>query len=79
MLIALSFYTVTGIIYSEGALAMIHFRPSAGRSCLSLMGATLSAQATRAEAVVKCGTGQSQNECPILTFNKLKRMFQTTV
>jgi hypothetical protein len=25
MMIALSFYTVTGIIYSEGALAIIHF------------------------------------------------------
>ncbi|KTB89676.1 hypothetical protein BKM04_20065 [Pseudomonas syringae pv. syringae] len=38
---ALAFYTVTGIIYSEGALAIIHFI-FAARRCL-----------TRAEPLVK--------------------------
>jgi hypothetical protein len=79
MMIALSFYTVTGIIYSEGVLAIIHFRQSAGRSLPGRVARTLSGGAWLAEAVVKCETARSQNEYVILTFHKLKRMFQTSV
>ncbi|KAB0485911.1 hypothetical protein F7Q95_21305 [Pseudomonas psychrophila] len=59
MLIALSFYTVTGIIYSEGLLAIIHFQQSAGRSLTRWAARTLSGGALLAEAVVKCRTARS--------------------
>jgi len=79
MVIALFFYTVTGIIYSEGLLAITHFQQSAGRSLIRGAARTLSGGAWLAEAVVKYETARSQNEYVILTFYKLKRMFQTSV
>ncbi|KMN10055.1 hypothetical protein TU84_09055 [Pseudomonas helleri] len=79
MVIALSFYTVTGIIYSEDLLAILHFLPSAGRSSMLCRLRLLEGKALLAAAVVKCETARSQTEHAALTFYKSKRMFQTDV